>query len=169
MPRLGSLLVCEKIIQDHLGKPTLVSLFQKLGAVVPEGQEMPKQAMAGISWSVFTEWFFTDEELNRTPYYQVLEVVLPDGSPSPIRGRVELKQLAKDGLASRCFISMVGMPISKVGFLSIRVWIERGSERITDVGSYPIQIEHTKQLPTPDDGATFAFRFFWKVGEGASS
>ncbi len=78
MPRLGNLLVCEKIIQDQLGKPTLVAVFQKVGSVVPEGQEMPKEAIAGIAWSVFSEWFFTDDELSKT-FHQVLEVALPDG------------------------------------------------------------------------------------------
>lgn len=154
MPRLGSFLICEKIIQDQLGKPTLIAIFQKVGTVVPDGQEVPKGAMAGIAWAAFTEWFFTEDEHSKT-FHQVLEVVLPDGSPSPLRGRLQLAEISKDGLGSRCFINMMGVPISQAGFISVKVWLECGSERITDVFSYPIQIEHAQQLPTPNHAGSF--------------
>ncbi|SRR6266481_3842949 len=158
MPRLGSLLVCEKIIQDQLGKPTLIALFQKMSAVVPEGQEMPKDAIAGTAWSAFSEWFFTEDELDKK-FEQVLEVVMPDGSPSPIRGRLPLTQLGKDGLGSRCYVNMIGVPVSKVGFLSVNVWLVSNSERVTDVFSYLIQIEHLKEPPVPNDGGTIIQTF----------
>ncbi len=152
MPRLGSFLVCEKIIQDQLGKPTLISLFQKIGAVVPEGQDVPKDTIAGVPWAIFCEWFFAEEELNKQ-WDQVLEVLLPDGSPTPIKGRLTLKELAKDDQGSRSFASLFGMPISQAGFIAINVWLECDSERITDVFSYRILIEHTKNPPALGDTA----------------
>jgi hypothetical protein len=151
MPRLGSLLVCEKIIQDQIGKPTLIALFQRVGAVVPEGQEMPKEAIAGIGWSIFSEWFFSENELSKA-YEQVLEVTLPDGSPTPIKGRLKLSQPLSKEMGTRCFVNTSGVPISKVGFLSVNVWLECDSEKVTDVFSYLIQIEHTKQPPAIHNG-----------------
>jgi len=151
MPRLGSFLICEKIIQDQLAKPTLVSIFQKLSAVVPDGQEMPKELIVTSPWAIFTEWFFTEEELTRK-WALGLEVVMPDGSPAPIRGRVEMKELAPNGQGTRVYLMMNGMPISQAGFLSANVWLERDSERATDVFSYKILIEHTQTPPAGDVG-----------------
>ena len=150
MPRLGSFLVCEKIIIDQQQKPTLISLFQTIAALLPEGQQMPKDTIGGTAWSVFCEWFFAEEELG-TNFEQVLEVVLPDSSPSPIRGRLPLKELTKHGQGTRTYLNMFGMPIAQVGFLSVNVWIESKNERVTDIFTYQIKIEHTKQPPVPTD------------------
>lgn len=148
MPRLGSLLVCEKIINDSVGKPTLISIFQKMGAVVPEGQEVPKDVIAGTQWVVFTEWFFTAEEIERQ-FDQVFEVFMPDGTPSPIRNRVTLKVEAKEPLLGhRCFVNVFGFPLSQTGFVVMRVWLESNSERVTDISLYHVQVEHSSQAPS---------------------
>jgi|SRR5579872_1105004 len=158
MPHLSSLIVCEKIILDQLGKPTLIALFQKLSATVPDGQEMPKEAVAATGWAIFSEWFFTEDELSKT-VDQVSEVLLPDGSPSPIKGRVTLKELSPLGQGTRVFVNIVGIPVSQTGVLTINVWLECNSERISDVFSYPIQIEHTNKPPEPNDGGSFVHAF----------
>lgn len=118
MPRLGSILVCEKVLNDIGGKPTLISIFQKIGTIVPKGQTVPTETIAGITWTVFCEWFFTRDELgsNRN-YEQVLEVMLPDKTPSPIRGRLPLKELAKDENLGRERSSTCSVcPLPKLGF-----------------------------------------------------
>jgi hypothetical protein len=156
MPRLGSLLVCEKLILDQQGKPSLISLFQKITALVPEGQEIPKAALAMTNWTVFCEWFFTEDELSKT-YVHFLEVLHPDGTPSPIRANMPLKELAKHGQGSRAFVNIVGMPVAQKGFITINVWLECDSRRVSDVGSYEIEIEHSSEPPVPSDSGSTAF------------
>jgi hypothetical protein len=158
MPHLSSLIVCEKIIQDQLGKPTLIALFQKISAMVPDGQEMPKEAIAATNWAVFSEWFFTVDELSKT-FDQVFEVLLPDGSPSVIKGRATIKQLSPLGQGTRVFVNITGIPIFQAGVLIANVWLECGSDRVTDTFSYPIQIEHTNKPPEPNDGGSFIQAF----------
>lgn len=158
MPHLGSFLICEKIIQDQVGKPSLINLFQKMSATVADGQDMPKGAIAATAWSAFTEWFFAENELSKT-FDQVLEVALPDKSPSPIRARLTLKELGKDGQGTRAWVNAVGIPISQPGFLSFNVWLECDSKRVTDVFAYLILIEHTTQPPEPNDGGMFIHAF----------
>jgi len=155
MPHLGSFLVCEKIILDQQSKPTLITLFQGLIALVPEGQEVPKDTITGTPWSVFCEWFFDDSELDKR-FEQVIEVVMPDGTPTPIRGRLPLKEVAKDRQGTRAYISLFGMPISQTGFLSVNVWLELDSKRVTDTFSYLVKIAHAKEPPVPNDGSTLA-------------
>jgi hypothetical protein len=154
MPRLGSFLVCEKIIQDQLAKPTIVSVFQKVSVVVPDGQELPKDLIITSPWAMFTEWFFMNEELPRR-WALGLEVLMPDGSPSPIRGRVDIKELAQNGQGTRVYLIVNAMPVAQAGFLSANVWLERDSERLTEVFSYKILIEHTTTPPAADLGAVF--------------
>jgi hypothetical protein len=152
MPRLGSFLICERIIQDQLAKPTLVSVFQKVSAVIPDGQEMPKDIIIASPWAIFTEWFFTIEEMTQK-WALGVELLMPDGSPSLMRGRVEIKEFAPNLQGTRVQIVTTGLPLAQAGFLSINVWMERDSERATDVFSYRILIEHTKTAPPGDTGS----------------
>jgi hypothetical protein len=151
MPRLGSFLICEKIIIDKQEKPSLISVFQSLSAIVPEGQTIPKDTIGFNPWSIFCEWFFADEDTQKK-IEQVVEVLQPDGSPTPIKGRVTFTQFAKDGQGTRAYVNLFGMPVSQPGFMTVNVWIEIDSKRVTDVFPYRIKIEHTTQPPMPNDG-----------------
>ena len=151
MPRLGSFLICEKIIIDQQQKPSVISVFQSLSAIVPEGQTIPKDTLGFNPWAIFCEWFFTDEDINKK-VEQVVEVLQPDGSPAPINGRVTFTQFAKDGQGTRSYVNLFGMPISQPGFITVNVWIELDSKKATDVFPYRIKIEHTSQVPMPNDG-----------------
>jgi hypothetical protein len=153
MPRLGSLLICEKIIIDQQQKPTLVSVFQSISALVPEGQPIPKDTIAGTPWSIFCEWFFAEDELTKN-FDQVVEVLLPDGSPSAIKGRLTFKEISKGGQGTRSYVNMFGMPIAQPGFLTINVWLESEAEKVTNVFSYLLKVEHSQTLPTPNDGGS---------------
>jgi hypothetical protein len=155
MPRFGSLLICEKIIIDQQQKPTLISLFQAITALVPEGQQIPKDTIGGTAWSIFCEWFFAEDEVSKT-FDLVMEVLLPDGSPSAIRSRVTFKQIAKEGQGTRAYINVFGMPIAQTGYITVNVWVEHEHQRVTDISSYQIKIEHTKEPPQPNDGGSFA-------------
>jgi len=147
------MLICEKVIVDNIGRPTLVSLFQRISALLPEGQEIPKAAIAMTSWVVFCEWLIADEEQEKT-FVQVLEVMHPDGTPSPIRHSMPLKELVKHGQGTRAYVNITGMPVSQKGFLTVNVWLESDSQRVTDVCSSVVEIEHTSQPPTPNDGGS---------------
>jgi len=146
MPRLGSLLICEKVVIDQGQKPTLISLFQKVSAFFPPDQEVPKEIMALTSWTVFTEWFFSEDERTKS-FAQSIQVMNPDGTPSPIKTSVVLKEIASSGQGSRVYINITGFPIAQVGMLQINVWLESDGQSMTEIYSYPLQVEHTKEPP----------------------
>lgn len=146
MSRLGSFLLSEKFIIDQSGKPSLIGIFQKITSHVPDGQEVPKEAMAALPWVIFTEWFFSEEE-RQQQWTQAIEVLLPDGSATPIRGKLKITSLDSSGLGSRCYVSLLGMPIAKQGLASVNVWLENDSEQIvSEVHTYRLTIEHTNTL-----------------------
>jgi|ERR1700678_1146489 len=154
MPRLGSFLVCEKLVIDQQNKPTIISVFQSIAALVPEGQQMPNDTIGANPWAIFCEWFFSSDDDFSKKFEEVIEVLMPDGSPSPIRGRLAFNEIVKSGQGTRAYVNMFGMPISQTGFLRVNVWLEADSVRVTDVSSYLIKIEHSKQPPMPNDGGT---------------
>jgi hypothetical protein len=155
MPRLGSLLVCEKLILDQQQKPTLIAVFQSLSAIVPEGQGIPAGTVSFIAWTIFTEWFFSDEETKKN-ITQVVDIVSPDGSPTQgLGGRLTFEQFAKGGQGSRGYVNLFGMPISQPGFVTVNVWLESDGVKITDVFPYQIKIEHTSAPAIPNTGASF--------------
>jgi len=151
MPRLGSLLVCEKIIIDQQQKPTLISVFQSLSAIVPEGQGIPANTVSFIPWAIFAEWFFADDETKGT-VEQVIEVLQPDGSASSIRGRVQFQQFAPAGQGTRAYVNLFGMPITQPGYIAVNIWIEVDSKKTTEVFSYQVKIEHSTKPSEPNDG-----------------
>jgi hypothetical protein len=158
MPRLGSFLICEKLIIDQQQKPTLISVFQTLSALIPEAQTIPKDTISFTAWSIFCEWFFTNDE-RKEKVEQVVQVLHPDGSPAPIGGRLMFQQIGTDGMGTRSYVNLLGMPIAQPGFVTVNVWLEVDSEKLTDVFSYRIKIEHTKQPPMPNDGGTITPAF----------
>lgn len=144
MPSLGSLIICERIIVDQQQRPTLISLFQQLTVVVPENQDVPKDMIAALPWSVFAEWYFTDEEMT-SPYVMNIEVLMPDDSPSAVRGVTPIVEKAKDGLGTRVFVQVYGLPTAQIGCVTVNVWLESNAKRVTDVFPYRIKIGHTKE------------------------
>jgi hypothetical protein len=150
MPSLANLLVCERIIIDQQQKPSIISVFQSLSVLVPEGQEMPSKSVSFVPWAIFCEWFFSDEETKKQ-IDQVIEVILPDGSPSGISGRVTFKQFSPHGQGTRAYVNLFGVPIAQTGFIAANVWLESDSVKITETFSYRIKIEHTAKAPLPNE------------------
>ncbi|MGA3105883.1 MAG: hypothetical protein ABSD53_15485 [Terriglobales bacterium] len=155
MPRLGSLLVCEKIIIDQQQKPSLISVFQSISAFVPEGQPIAENTLSFISWSIFAEWFFSEDETKKT-IEQVVEVLHPDGSPTAITGRLTFSQFALHGQGTRAYVNLFGIPIAKPGMITINVWLESDSVKITEIFPYHIRIEHTSEQPSLALGGSVA-------------
>jgi hypothetical protein len=103
MPQLSSFLICEKIIVDQQQKPSVISVFQSLSVLVPEGQEIPSNTLSFVPWAIFSEWFFDDDDVKKK-IDQVVEVLLPDGSPSAIGGRLTFQQFAPVGQGTRAYV-----------------------------------------------------------------
>lgn len=155
MPRLGSLLVCEKIIIDQQHKPSLISTFQSISAVVPEGERVPDGTVTFVPWAVFTEWFFVASE-TKGKVEQVVEILQPDGALSSIGGRLQFQEFAPEGQGTRVFVNLFGMPIAQPGYVTVNVWVEEDLKKVSDVFPYRIKIEHTAK---PAEGKVGSMSF----------
>jgi hypothetical protein len=66
---------------------------------------------------------------------------------------VTFQQIAGEGQGTRVYINVYGMPIAQPGFISVNVWVEHDNQRVTDVFSYRIKIEHSKEPIRSEAGA----------------
>src|SRR5271163_573677 len=91
MPRLLTLLPCEKVIVDRDGIPSLIALFENLNIAPTQGQdivEVPKETTTYQHWAVFSEWEISESELDLKQADQILEIQFPDGTTAPMRGKI---------------------------------------------------------------------------------
>jgi hypothetical protein len=143
MPRLVTLLPCEKVIVDREGVPSLVALFENLNITPSEDENIatvPKETITYQHWAVFSEWEITPDELALKEADQVLEMHYPDGSAVPIRGRIQF--LFENAGITRNHQNIVGFPVGQEGTYSIRVWLEKDGKPISEVGIRQMKVAH---------------------------
>jgi len=143
MPRLLSLLLCEKVIIDrNTGTPSVIGIFQKMTVPILPDVPIPENAISPIKWAVFVMWQHDDNERNEE-FVQRTQILMPDGKIFAETSAV-FKVVDPDDLQSKNTVEVFGLPISNEGTAIVRVWIE-GVEGAA--GEYPFFIRHQRQAP----------------------
>jgi len=121
MPKLKVFTVCDKVIMDHLGVPSLIGIFQRMNIRLQDAP-IPDNALAPVRWSIFTLWQHTPEEKD-IEFVQLTEVFTPKGIKY---AEVTSKfMITKPGdLQSKNQIEIFGLPISDEGFMRITLRLE---------------------------------------------
>jgi len=157
MARLLAVLPCEKIIVDREGIPSLIALFQQVHAA-PAGTRadgtiapIAPNTITTKEWAVFSEWKPEPDDVGKQ-VKQVLELQYPDGTVSPVRGKVSFTFINE--MPHRNQQNIVGFPIGQQGTYLLRVWLEKDGNRISDVTSYEMGVSHSipaghRVTPTP--------------------
>jgi hypothetical protein len=143
MPRLITLLPCERVIVSREGIPSLISLFEDLNIAPSEGEsivEVPKETITFQHWAVFCEWEIGDDELDLKKADQILEMQYPDGSIAPIKGRLPF-DLPRAG-TFRNHQDIYGFPVGQEGAYTIRVWLEKDGKPVSEVGTRKMRVIH---------------------------
>jgi hypothetical protein len=143
MPRLLTLLPCEKVIVDRDGIPSLVSLFENLNIAPSQGEnivEVPKETVTLQHWAVFSEWEIGEDELDLKKADQILEIQFPDGSLAPMKGRL-LFNFPNAG-TFRSHQDILGFPVGQEGAYTIRVWLEKDGMPVSEVGTRKLRVIH---------------------------
>lgn len=142
MPRLITLIPCEKVIVDRDGIPSLISLFENIHISPAAGEDIiaiPKETITYREWAVFSEWEASADEVGLKAD-QIFELQFPDGSLAPIRGKLPFV-FEKPG-THRNHQNILGFPVGQEGAYAIRVWLEKDGSRISEVSTRQLNVVH---------------------------
>jgi len=148
MPKLISLLVCEKIIVSKDETPTLVNVVQtvKTTLVTPQLSEVPSDAVAPLGWAIFTIWEPDESDIDKE-FHQKSQIIMPDGAPSSAV-QADLPFILKKGLNFN-YVNIFGFPVGQEGVLRIRISLESNGKTISE-HFYPVRVERTLPSPSPN-------------------
>jgi hypothetical protein len=128
MPTLVLATVCEKVILDANGVPSLISLFSQFNVVVVQGVTLPSNAVAPHDWATFYSWQGTLDEVG-LEYEQILEVTGPDGTLSVPPQTIKFT-FTSDRLRQHVIGNSQGIPIGKAGIVTVTSRVEHRGQII---------------------------------------
>lgn len=130
---------CEKVIVAKDQVASLIGLFSKLIVPVPSStNDIPKDAVAPISWVVFSTWDTETGDENRQ-YSLCTQIVYPDGSPfgEPMKHNIPVEA----GKRAQMIVEIHGMPIGQAGNYTVRTWIEENRQKLGEPIEFKFGIE----------------------------
>jgi hypothetical protein len=137
MPNLATLTVCERVIVDAKGIPSLINIFQKMHIMISETPGA-QDAAIGIRWSVFTIWQTTSDEIGKE-FTQHTEITAPDGKQfSYSQAKFRRSPIQDPNLNIN--VEVLSMPIWAEGLVNVAVWIDGGEKH-----HYPFEIKYAGQ------------------------
>ncbi|HEY4932554.1 MAG TPA: hypothetical protein VII23_13370 [Terriglobales bacterium] len=122
MPKLVTLIACEKVIIDQKGLPSLISVFQKMEFMVPH-LPVPADAVAANQWVVAAFWQHTDSEIG-VPFKQHLIITTPDGKIFAALEQGFIIPAGVEDRLSKNFLNLQGFPVGAEGPMSVTVWLD---------------------------------------------
>ena len=122
MPTLKLATLCEKVIVDANGVPSLISLFSQFNVSVPTGEAVPENAVAPKEWAMFCLWDCSPEEAGRE-FSQIFEITMPNGNlfgePRTIRFTPQHDKLRQNVIADA-----PAVPIGRTGQITVTTRVE---------------------------------------------
>lgn len=142
MPRLLTLLACERVLLDtEENSISAISIIHDLKLNVPEAP--PKDAVAPLNWAVISIWSRTDNE--RKPIEIRTRLLLPSGTQAFVNdGEQTFDNFTKT--YQRVITRIPAFPVGEQGEISVVVSVrEKGQPEFSDVASYKIHFSYEVQ------------------------
>lgn len=140
MPKLILFAPCQKVIvsaQDNTA--SLISIIETFTIAIPEGADIPTDAVMPMNWSIFSMWELSEGEEGKS-FEQRVDFLLPDGR-NPLENATTTIDFQPHSNRVRNVFEVKGFPIPPQGHsllnLSVR---EMGQESWQEVASFPIFI-----------------------------
>jgi hypothetical protein len=146
MPKLVLYAASEKAIVDQNNVVSLLSLLEHVNVQIPPGTPPPADALAPMSWTIFSLWQSTDDDRGkifeqRSAFMTAAGTVLMETPVTLIKFK---------GSFHRVFNQMTGMPIASAGCHLLKAFIrEQGITDWTEAGHYPLSIQWVSSFDPP--------------------
>ena len=143
MSQLLAFFPCEKVLIDGATNTvSIVTILQQLSVSVVAKEQLPADAVAPISWTVFAMWQREEEE--RIPFRTKVELILPSGKKAiEILGEeYNFDNFTK--LSQRVISQVHGFPAGESGTLVLILYTKpRGESGFRECARYPILFSAT--------------------------
>jgi len=128
MPKLYVFAICEKVIIDTNGVPSVIGLFNKITAGrSADSPEIPANAVAPKEYAIFTSWDLEPADRGKE-YNQFYEFFYPDGTQFGERANLRVKM--GEGKRMNSTANSNALPIGQVGVYTARTWLEDDQKKI---------------------------------------
>jgi hypothetical protein len=145
MPILALFTVCEKVIIEDNGMPSLITLFTRIATTPNIGAEIPSNALAPKEWAIFTAWDWEKDD-EGVRYTQAIEVRVPDGK---VFADIKTNFVIERDKRQQVRVPLVGFPIGQRGDCTVHLWLRRGSTLVTEAAPVRITVEHLLPASEP--------------------
>jgi hypothetical protein len=142
MPTLKLGTLCEKVVIDAHGVPSLISLFSQFNVNIPAGTTFAENALAAKEWAMFSLWECSPEEADRE-FTQVFEITTPAGElfspPQIIKFRPQHGSLRQNVIANA-----TAVPIGHAGRVTVTSRLELDGQPITESMIYGFDVAYVE-------------------------
>jgi len=146
MPRLLALIPCQKAMidsQDNL--PSAIGFINGIQIGWNPNVPIPADAAAPMKWGIVSSWKGEEEDKGKE-FEQKLQLVMPDGS-------IKIDAVFEFHMRERnhhTAIAVENFPFSSAGITLLKTyWREKGQEKWTYAGEYPLDVEINFSLSPP--------------------
>jgi hypothetical protein len=142
MPELILFAACEKVILDERRNATLINIMAGIEANRVQGPTgpIPKNAVAGSSWSIFSLWKPKDGDVGKE-FTQKITIIWPDNSEFKVND-VNFKM--EKGRNHQNNLAIVGFPIGQVGDVRVNMWLEWDRKQVGEIHTWIITVTHAQ-------------------------
>jgi len=141
MPKLVILAVCEKVLVERSGLPSLINIFQRMNVNLQDAP-LPENAISPARWAIFSLWQHDPSEFG-VQFVQKLAVIKPNGEIFS-EATTPFKITEADDLQSKNHTDVFGLPINDEGFICVRVWLDGVEDSAAE---YRFYVKHVKKEP----------------------
>lgn len=125
---------CDRILQDPTQGVSLINVFHGLMFKIPEGIDLPKDAVMPKEWTIFSKWELGPEEVGKD-YISRVQIFWPDGTEF-LKSSLTAMQPTRDGMS---FTNQMNtFPVGQAGKLRVVQTLE--SDGVTVYGPTDLSI-----------------------------
>jgi hypothetical protein len=104
----------------------------------PKNKEIPANAVGPTNWCAYSLWKpLPDEE--GVEFSQATQILWPDKTEF-LKRSIQFRFPSHK--SHNVAINLSGFPIGQTGQVTINIWLERDSQRIGDIHSWAVEVEH---------------------------
>lgn len=144
MPKLLSLLMCDRVLVTRDDAVSLISIFDVLrfDLPTPPKEGLPPKANIPVEWYIYSMWAATEGDAGKE-YEQRFTIIGADGV-KPFEAFLDFTQ---EGHSERTVVSVNGFPIMQPGICHLRLDLrEKGEDEWREIASYPLEIAYRDSI-----------------------